>query len=61
VLGTSGAVPRYRIVGADGTLASLVRIEGSAANFGWNLQPAPEGEGEFDDFASDVDQLMSGL
>jgi len=62
VLGTSTPVPRFRVVGSDGSLASLIRIEGSAADFGWNLQSAPpEGEGEGDEFASNVDQLMSGL
>ena len=59
-LSTTGT-PRFRVVGNDGTLASLIRIEGSAADFGWNLQPAPEAEGEADAFASNVDLLMSRL
>ena len=62
VLTTGPALPRYRVIGGGATANRLIRIEGSAADFGWALSttplPSPEGEA---DFASDVDVLMGEM
>ncbi|HUE72940.1 MAG TPA: Ig-like domain-containing protein [Pirellulaceae bacterium] len=62
VLTTGPELPRYRIIGGGATTHRLIRIEGSAADFGWTLSttplPPPEGEG---DYASNVDVLMGAI
>jgi hypothetical protein len=62
VLTTGPALPRYRIIGGGTTANRLIRIEGSAADFGWTLSAAapllPEGEA---DYAREVDSLMTGI
>jgi hypothetical protein len=62
VLTTGPALPRYRLLSTTTTTSRLIRIEGSAADFGWTLStvPAVQQEGEAD-FASDVDALMGAI
>jgi hypothetical protein len=70
---TTSGLPRYRVLGRDGSVATIIRIEGSAADFGWNLQPNGEGESgsapaddhdsrrrrEWDDYEGSIDRLMA--
>jgi hypothetical protein len=52
---------RFRIVGQDGSGGYLIRIEGSAEDFGWQLAAAqPQAEGEAD-YTRDVDAVMSSI
>lgn len=74
VLTTGPALPRYRVIGGGTTTNRLIRIEGAASDFGWNLQASagPEGEAdgptlssvserrrELDDYEAGVDRLMA--
>jgi hypothetical protein len=58
---TQSGTTRFRIVGQDGAGGYLIRIEGSADDFGWTLaaaQQQAEGEAEY---TRSVDELMSGI
>ncbi|HUE72939.1 MAG TPA: Ig-like domain-containing protein [Pirellulaceae bacterium] len=58
---TQSGTTRFRIVGQDGSGGYLIRIEGSAEDFGWTLAAAqPQAEGE-SDYTRDVDAVMSSL
>ena len=56
---TQFGATRFRIVTKEGVDGYLVRIEGTAADFGWTLQSqGGEAEGEY---AAGVDSFMAGL
>lgn len=58
---TQSGTTRFRIIGQDGSGGYLIRVEGSADDFGWSLAAAqPQAEGEAD-YTRGVDAIMSGI
>lgn len=59
---SQSGTPRFRIIGQDGAGGYLIRIEGTAADFGWSLASAqsqpPEGEA---DYTRSVDSVMNEI
>jgi hypothetical protein len=59
----SGSMARFRILGRSATNDYIIRIDGTAADFGLNLLaaavPAPEGEGDMSQFAEAADAVFA--
>ena len=59
----SGSMARFRILGRSATNEYIIRIDGTAADFGLNLlaaaPAAAEGEGDNREFAEAADELFA--